>query len=355
LDARATFAKALSELDAPAEPPPILSGAEFVASFVPPDFVIDGILQKQFIYSLTAPTNAGKTAIMLLLAAHVALGRDIAPGVEVERSRVLYLAGENPVDVMMRWIAMSQQHDFVIADTDVHFMAGTFPIAEAWDLVAADIEAIGGVGLVFVDTMAAYFRGEDENSNAQMAAYARLLRSLTTLPGGPCVVIACHPPKNAGNDNLQPRGGGAFIAEVDGNLTAKRDADSVELHWQGKFRGPDFSPIAFELKQVTHQNLKDSKGRLRPTIIARHISDVAKEAKATAYNADVRRLLQFISDDPRASLTDLAARMEWPPPSGKARAQRMTDALVRAKLVAKGFQGKHQLTKEGRRALEEGP
>src|SRR5215469_9286631 len=110
LDARATFAKALSELDAPAEPPPILSGAEFVASFVPPDFVIDGVLQKQFIYSLTAPTNAGKTAIMLLLAAHVALGRDIAPGVEVERSRVLYLAGENPVDVMMRWIAMSQHH-----------------------------------------------------------------------------------------------------------------------------------------------------------------------------------------------------------------------------------------------------
>ena len=40
---------------------------------------------------------------------------------------------------------------------------------------------------VIVDTAAAYNGGDDENSNNQAGAYARQLRTLTNLPGGPCV------------------------------------------------------------------------------------------------------------------------------------------------------------------------
>jgi hypothetical protein len=35
---------------------------------------------------------------------------------------------------------------------------------------------------------------------------------------------------------------GAFLAEIDGNLIYKKDDSAIELHWQGKFRGPDFAP-----------------------------------------------------------------------------------------------------------------
>src|SRR5262245_45675118 len=35
--------------------------SRFVADFVPPDYLIDGLLQRRFCYSLTAPTGAGKT------------------------------------------------------------------------------------------------------------------------------------------------------------------------------------------------------------------------------------------------------------------------------------------------------
>ena len=51
----------------------IKSSAEFVADFTPPDYVLDGILQRRFCYSLTGRTGAGKTAILLLLSAHDAL------------------------------------------------------------------------------------------------------------------------------------------------------------------------------------------------------------------------------------------------------------------------------------------
>jgi hypothetical protein len=89
----------------PALPQPLLrSSAQFTGSFVPPDPLISGILQRRFIYALTGHTGRGKTAIALLFAAHVALGRRLGD-LDVEKGRVLILAGENPTDAKMRWIA----------------------------------------------------------------------------------------------------------------------------------------------------------------------------------------------------------------------------------------------------------
>ena len=338
-----------------ARPPAVLSSAEFVAGFTPPEYIIAGILQRRFIYSLTGATGAGKTAIMLSLASHVALGRNISPQHEVERGRVLYLAGENPVDVQMRWIAMAQQFDFEGQDVEVYFISGTFRISDMREHLESEIAAIGGVALVLIDTSTAFFEGEDENSNTQAGTHARMLRELTDLPGGPCVVVACHPPKSASDGNLQPRGGGAFIAEMDGNLTARNDDGSVEFHWQGKFRGPDFAPFSFELQQVTHQLLKDQRGRSLPTIIARHLSDTAKESIAKANDASQIELLKLIAKHPKASLTDLANMLGWKMKDGqpyKMRAKRGIAELQKAKLIKKVF-GKWELTKDGEKAATE--
>jgi hypothetical protein len=65
-----------------AAPPPalspqlklIVSSKKFIANFVPPDYLIDGWLQRRFIYSFTGLTGAGKTIIGLRIAAHVAHG-----------------------------------------------------------------------------------------------------------------------------------------------------------------------------------------------------------------------------------------------------------------------------------------
>jgi len=76
--------------------------------------------------------------------------------------------------------------------------------------------------LVVVDTVAAYFEGDDDNDNVQMGNYARLLRSMTKLPGGPCVLALAHPTKRAADDDLIPKGGGPFLNEVDGNVALRR-------------------------------------------------------------------------------------------------------------------------------------
>jgi hypothetical protein len=69
----------------------------------------------------------------------------------------------------------------------------------------------------------------------------------------------------------------AATFETDGNLTCRNSDMAVEFHWQGKFRGPDFAPMNFLLKTVTHERLKTTKGRLIPTVIASHLSDIAHQ------------------------------------------------------------------------------
>jgi hypothetical protein len=322
----------------PADRPLIKTSAEFVADFMPPDYVLDGILQKRFCYSFTGKTGAGKTAILLRTSAHVWLCQLLGER-EVAQGRVLYFAGENPTDIQMRWIALAQQMGFDINASGVHFIPGTFKISELRERIQKEAERVGDFTLVNVDTSAAYFEGDNENDNRQQGEHARRLRGLTTMPGGPCVIVACHPPKNAGDDNLQPRGGGAFIAEMDGNLTArKHDNGTVEMHWQGKFRGPDFAPLPWQLRTVTHERLKDTKGRLIPTVVASYLSAAAQEEMATAAQSKDNQLLTLLIDHGSASMTELATLLQWNMKDGapyKMAVSRALDRLHADKLIRK--------------------
>ena len=51
--------------------PKLMRAAAFVTGFTPPDYLIDGILQRRFIYAFTGRTGEGKTSVCLRLAAHV--------------------------------------------------------------------------------------------------------------------------------------------------------------------------------------------------------------------------------------------------------------------------------------------
>jgi hypothetical protein len=76
----------------------VLSSAEFIAGFTPPDYLIVGWLQRRFVYSLTAATGDGKTAVALLVTLLISQGVKLGK-LEVKQGRVLYFAGENPDDV----------------------------------------------------------------------------------------------------------------------------------------------------------------------------------------------------------------------------------------------------------------
>jgi hypothetical protein len=328
----------------------IVSSAEFIAGFIPPDYLIDGLIQRRFLYSITAPTGHGKTAVALFLAASIALGRPVGD-YQLEPGRVLYLAGENPDDVRMRWLAMADAMNFDIDKIDVHFLPGVFKLSEIEGRIRAEIDKTGPIALVIVDTSAAYFEGAEENDNVQQGVHARRMRSLVNLPGRPCVLVACHPVKNAGPDNLLPRGGGSFIAEVDGNLTCWKTDAVVTVHWQGKFRGPDFAPVPFLVSSATTPTLKDSKGRLIPTVIAKPLSERERSEAEASTRSDEDALLIAIADNERASMAGVATALRWLTKDNKpykARVQRSADRLKKDKL-AKAERGHLELTEKGKK------
>jgi AAA domain len=186
---------------------PILSKAEFLEGFVLPDYLVDGILQRRFIYALTGQTGHAKTAIALLIAQLVgARGPTKLGEHRVEQGRVVYLVGENADDVRMRVIgADAERRDDPAAD-QISFIPGVFNIGQMLTALACEVEKLGGADLIIVDTSAAYFLGQDENANQQIGAHARMLRKLTELPGGPCVLVLCHPIKHTTDPSqLLPR------------------------------------------------------------------------------------------------------------------------------------------------------
>src|SRR5262249_7567512 len=296
---------------APVTPLPnrlVLSSAEFVAGFVPPDYLVVGWLQRRFAYSLTAATGDGKTAIALLITLLVSQGLKLGK-FEVKCGRVLYFAGENPDDVRMRWMATTQQFGLTPEDIDnAHFVPGVFKFTEISERVRREM-ATQELALVVVDTSAAYFETDDENNNMQALAHAKRLRELSRLPGGPTVLICCHPTKNA--ENLVPRGGGAFLNEVDGNLTCRRNDLAVELHWHGKFRGPDFAPMFFQLRVVTHERLKDTDGNLIQTVVALSLSDEGLKDISAVKRADEDQVLLSINENLGLSSRDRAKQLGW--------------------------------------------
>lgn len=343
-----------------AKPGRILSGSDFMASFVPPDWLIDGIVQRSRLYSCTSLTGHGKTAVWLYLACMIFAGRMVGNTLEVTPGNVLILAGENPEDLKARMFGMAAAFNLLPAQMP-YVLPGNFPMTdEEADKLLRDIR---GLGVPFVaiigDTASSFFPGDDENDNVQAGGYGRTLRRFTDDEsiGKPTVITLSHPVKNATKTNLLPRGGGAFLNEMDGNfsLWSESMGEVTQLHWQGKIRGPDFAPIGFRLRPVP-TGFRDSKGREVMTIVAEPMSDeaVADHKKQATANEDA--VLLVLRDHPDWSYAQIATNAGWVDEGGnpqKWRAQRSIETLRDDKLIERERKGSPwTLTEKGRKAVE---
>jgi hypothetical protein len=99
---------------------------------------------------------------------------------------------------------------------------------------------------------------------------------LTTLPGGPCTLVLCHPTKRAADDDLLPRGGGAFIAELDGNVAVYKKDSLLAVAPFGKFGGDNSWTMNCKLELIRdHPKLKDPRGQFTTSVVALPVGDGA--------------------------------------------------------------------------------
>ena len=278
----------------------LVSATDFVRGFQPPSYLIDGIALRSRLYSLTGKTGHGKTAVGLTMAISIVRGQPLA-GRRVKPGRAVYLAAENPDDIRMRLILMADRLGLDLDSLPLHFVAAGFDLAGGMERLRTKVQNIGGAESVFVDTGAAFLahgNAEDENSNMTLLRFALDLRNLTELPGRPAAIALMHPVKNAVKDNLIPRGGGAFLNEMDGNLTvwAEDSHENAELHWGGKLRGPSFEPIHFALESGCCEALVDAEGRAIPSVWARPITASEAEQQNERHSDDAGNVLLLLKE-----------------------------------------------------------
>ena len=324
----------------------------FLSEYVPLSYVIEPIVRTGSLYSLTAKTGAGKTAWMIAAALAVATGREDILNLDVPRGRVAFLTFENPDDVRMRLKISAFFLNIEVREVAERLLILDMRHAPEAVLAALQGEAkVSPFALIFVDTLAAFFDGDDINSAVQGGNFLRRLRPMTRIPGAPAVVVAAHPVKNAQADQLVPYGSGAILNEVDGNFTLWRKAETglVEFSWQGKLRGLEFPPAFFRFEITSSPEVLDAKGRevRLPTMLPAKSSEADEEARAEAEISSSIALMKTIKANPKATQRQFADEIK----RSKTTVGRLLEALERKGLAA-NLLGRWDLTAKGDKELQ---
>jgi hypothetical protein len=267
---------AIAQIPKPTNFRGIETSKDFLARYRPAEYTVDGILQTGMTYSLTGYTGHGKSSATLFLCLCILKGWEFG-GHKVLPGAVLYLAGENPDNVMAQWLALCDYHDVEPDQPDMHWHHGYFDIRSSVKDLQAQAEKVQNLRLIVADTLQAFFAGESDNDNIQMMESARSFRSLGQIETKPTILIPAHPAgKKADRSTLVPRGGGAFLNEIDGNFTIWNDEDeTLKWSWQGKLRGAPFDPITVRMSlYTTCARIADKQGRIPSISVVDNISAV---------------------------------------------------------------------------------
>ena len=313
------------------------TGETFVAGFKPPEYTIEGVLLRGYLYGITGKSNAGKTAIAVSLAACVGAGKSFGRHQSVV-GRVLYLAGENPEDIRLRIKAYCVSMSLPDAFNNVTFISRSFSITQHFEELMELSELVGGFDLVLVDGKTSFFSGDEENDNTQAYAQALELRSLTRLVGLPSVAVLCHPNRAVeGAEGLLPRGGSAFLNELDGNLTAWNSGGVVSLS-QNKIRGADFEPVKIKLDVFVFPDIKTNFGTPITSVIAKPLNMNESELLEEQAESEENRLLALVNSNPKSTLREWATLLGWNDRNGQpmvSKVSRTINQLKADKMVRK--------------------
>ncbi len=326
----------------------VIPYAEFIAAYRPLEYVLGKICVRGSLYTTTASTGAGKTTWLAAVSLAVASGDASRIGMSVRKGAVVYLTFENPDDFRMKLYAAAVAAGMAEADLEDHYIieANVRP-----EVSIAELRAMGvDFTLVIVDTLQAAFDGTDFNNNKEMLDFIRRCRAFTELPGNPTLIVAAHPIKNAQPDNLLPYGGGSVMNEIDGNLTMVNDKSTnvTKLHWQGKFRGPEFEPISYHISYQKCDEMRDAEGNaIWPPVIG-PVSDAYVSNSEDETEKREMTLLQCLKNDPGMTLDKLAEHAGY---KGHTSVLKALERMVNGKLVEKVGR-KYAIANRGKRALD---
>lgn len=189
----------------------------------PPEFQIDGFLEKGGLSAVIGAPGSGKSFAVLDMICCIAAGLPWK-GKSTERTRVIYVAGEGVSGTVQRVQAWEEQHGVGVGTDlmmipEATLLASTIP--NLWEWLAASAKA-NGAGLIVFDTLARMSVGLDENSAQDMGRAVGIFDKLRKHSGAG-VMLVHHT-----NANGTGRGSSALLGALDTELTVKVSDDDED-------------------------------------------------------------------------------------------------------------------------------
>lgn len=231
------------------------SMSDFMKARKPQQVLVDGILYKGDHNAAMGHPNAGKTAGILDIALHVALGLKFGKHA-VKQDKVVYIAGEDPDGIRRRIKLWCLKRSIKAETLDGRFFIIQRPVLDNDSDVArlqVELETILP-GLMVVDTFSANYGGESEDKATEVKKWMKMVREEFVTHFKCCVVTLHHPPKGA-TEIYNWRGSGMAAGDLDnvfcfrnlgGDHICMDQADS-----RAKHRTALFDPITWQTEVAT--------------------------------------------------------------------------------------------------------
>jgi RecA-family ATPase len=208
-----------------------LNYEEMEANDVPPEWLIDTILEKGTVASLYAEPKAGKSFVGISMMLSVATG---TPWYEYKTKEggegVLYLCGEGEKSIFKRILAWEKHFDTDLKKAPFKVSKRSVGILDDKNydkLLEKAHEAknqIGSLGLIIIDTIQRNFGQGDENSTSDMNQFIQRIDRLK-FETGACIMLVHHTGHAGTKSNGIRRGRGSSVlpASVDSEFYIERE------------------------------------------------------------------------------------------------------------------------------------
>lgn len=186
--------------------------------------LVKRVLDQGALSMLYGETNAGKTFVVLDLAAHVAMGREWL-GRRVAQTGVMYVATEGGGGIRKRIRALADRYGETFTQSPFILWTGSVDLTKPGDdaqLVECAKHAPAPIGFIVIDTLHRALAGKDENSPEGMGALIKTVDRIREGTGAH-VMLLHHPGKEA---NKGARGHSSLKAALDTELFLRKDEGS---------------------------------------------------------------------------------------------------------------------------------
>lgn len=163
----------------------------------PLGWIVKGLLPKAQLGVIYGASGSGKSFVALDLAMSIARGEPWR-GRRVTRMPVAYVIAEGSAGFKKRVEAYAMRHGVKPAEVPIHGLAAAPNLGEPNDVkeLIKGLQAIGGVGLVVIDTLAQVTPGADENTGKDMNPIMKRCQAISAATGA-LVLLVHHSGKDA--------------------------------------------------------------------------------------------------------------------------------------------------------------